>query len=51
MHLVISFVGHGQVQSVQDIMDLLPLHFGVNTMSEESVTGLSTIKSALCKTV
>lgn len=39
-YLLVPLCGHGQVQPVEDIMDLLALHLGVDTVSEELVTSL-----------
>lgn len=39
-HLLVSLGGHGQVEPVENIVDLLALHLGVDTMGQEPVTGL-----------
>lgn len=40
LYLLVSLGGHGQVQPVENIVDLLALHLGVNTVGEEPVAGL-----------
>lgn len=40
MYLLVPFCGHGQVQSVENIMDLLTLHLCLDAAGEEAITGL-----------
>lgn len=42
IHLLISLGRHGQVEPVENIMDLLALHLGLDAVGEETVAGLQT---------
>lgn len=41
IYLLISLGGHGQVEPVENIVDLLALHLGLDTTGEEPVAGLT----------
>ena len=40
IYLLVSLGGHGQVEPVENVMDLLALHLWVDTVGEEPVAGL-----------
>lgn len=39
-YLLISLGGHGQVEPVENIVDLLALHLGLDPVGEEPIAGL-----------
>lgn len=41
IYLLIPFGGHGQVESVENVVDLLAFHLCLNASGEEAVTGLT----------
>lgn len=41
MYLLISLGGHGQVEPVENVVDLLALHLGLDAIGEEPVAGLT----------
>lgn len=40
IYLLVPFGGHGQVESVENIVHLLALHLGLDTGGEEAIAGL-----------
>lgn len=41
IYLFISLGGHGQMEPVENIMDFLALHLGLDAIGKEPVTGLT----------
>lgn len=45
IYLLVSLGGHGQVEPVENVVDLLALHLGLDTVGEEVVAGLANTAS------
>lgn len=40
-YFLVPFRGHGQVEAVQNVMDLLALHLCLDASGKEAITGLA----------